>query len=78
MAERDSKSVQRLPTGYLKSRLIIVKKNIALLHLILQLTPPRTARIGGLKCQFSRSGQICLHWAAACLKGHVRFQNEKF
>ena len=76
MAERDSKSVQRLPTGYLKSRLIIVKKNIALLHLILQLTPPRTARISGLKCQFSRSGQIFLHWAAGTLKGLGQFQNK--
>ena len=28
--------------------------------------------------QFSRSGQIFLHWAAATLKGHVGFQNKKF
>ena len=27
--------------------------------------------------QFSLSGQIFLHWAAATLKGHVGFQNEK-
>ena len=28
--------------------------------------------------QFSPSGQIFLHWAAATLKGLVGFQNEKF
>ena len=27
--------------------------------------------------QFSLSGQIFLHWAAATLKGHVGFQNKK-
>jgi hypothetical protein len=27
--------------------------------------------------QFSLSGQIFLKWAAATLKGHVGFQNEK-
>ena len=26
--------------------------------------------------QFSLSGQIFLHWAAATLKGHVEFQND--
>ena len=28
--------------------------------------------------QFSPSGQIFLHWAAATLKGQVGFQNKKF
>jgi hypothetical protein len=28
--------------------------------------------------QFSLSGQICLHWQAASLKGHAEFQNKKF
>ena len=28
--------------------------------------------------QFSLSGQIGLHWAAATLKGLVQFQNQKF
>ena len=28
--------------------------------------------------QFSPSGQIFLHWAAATLKGHVEFQNNFF
>jgi len=28
--------------------------------------------------QFSLSGQIFLHWAAATLKGHVEFQNNLF
>ena len=28
--------------------------------------------------QFSLSGQIFLHWAAATLKGHVEFQNNFF
>ena len=28
--------------------------------------------------QFSLSGHIFLHWAAATLKGLVEFQNEKF
>jgi hypothetical protein len=28
--------------------------------------------------QFSLSGQIFLHWAAATLKGLIQFQNEKF
>ena len=28
--------------------------------------------------QFSLSGQIFLHWAAATLKGLVEFQNKKF
>ena len=28
--------------------------------------------------QFSRSGQIILHWAAATLKGLVEFKNKKF
>ena len=28
--------------------------------------------------QFSLSGQISLHWAAATLKGLVEFQNKKF
>ena len=28
--------------------------------------------------QFSLSGQILLHWAAATLKGLVEFQNKKF
>ena len=27
--------------------------------------------------QFSRYGQISLHWAAATLKGHIGFQNKK-
>ena len=30
-----------------------------------------------LLCQFSLSGQIFLHWAAASLKGLDEFQNEK-
>ena len=28
--------------------------------------------------QFSLSGQIFLHWAAATMKGHVEFQNNFF
>ena len=28
--------------------------------------------------QFSRYGQISLHWAAATLKGHLGFQNKIF
>ena len=31
-----------------------------------------------LQGQFSPSGQIFLHWAAATLKGLVGFQNKKF
>ena len=30
-----------------------------------------------LPSQFSHSGQIFLHWAAATLKGLVEFQNKK-
>ena len=30
-----------------------------------------------LPCQFSLTGQIFLHWAAATLKGFAEFQNKK-
>jgi hypothetical protein len=31
-----------------------------------------------LPCQFSLTGQIFLHWAAATLKGHGEFQKRNF
>ena len=31
-----------------------------------------------LPSQFSLSGQLCLHWEAATLKGLGEFQNKKF
>jgi hypothetical protein len=33
--------------------------------------------LANLPGQFSHSGQIFLHWAAATLKGHIGFQNKK-
>jgi hypothetical protein len=55
---------------------MMVKSGIEFFYLEILLAPSELP--ANLPGQFSLSGQIFLHWAAATLKGLVEFQNEKF
>ena len=53
---------------------ILVKSGREFFYLKIERAPSEMP--ANLPGQFSLSGQIFLHWAAATLKGHVGFQNK--
>ena len=56
---------------------IVVKNGQDFFIIILKTYVPFSEIPANLPGQFSLSGQIFLHWAAATLKGLVGFQNKK-
>ena len=55
---------------------MVVKSGLVFFIFEILLAPSELA--ANLPGQFSLSGQLFLHWAAATLKGLGEFQNEKF